>query len=96
MTLSKAGAVELIGKEWYFVRVHDAVQVCLQHVQSMNQAPASTHTDPLPEDKLSFFQRLLKQRADDLSVSELESGDRRLLISKDRDSQLEPLLFRKS
>ncbi|OAY46018.1 sulfate transporter 4.1, chloroplastic isoform X1 [Manihot esculenta] len=96
LTLSKAGAVELIGKEWYFVRVHDAVQVCLQHVQSMNQAPASTHTDPLPEDKLSFFQRLLKQRADDLSVSELESGDRRLLISKDRDSQLEPLLFRKS
>ncbi|KAH9317719.1 hypothetical protein KI387_019488, partial [Taxus chinensis] len=32
-TLAKSGVVELIGKEWYFVRVHDAVQVCLSHLQ---------------------------------------------------------------
>ncbi|CAN6471254.1 unnamed protein product [Victoria cruziana] len=29
-TLASSGVLELIGKEWYFVRVHDAVQVCLQ------------------------------------------------------------------
>ena len=33
LTLSRSGVVE-IGKEWYFVRVHEAVQVCLQHVRS--------------------------------------------------------------
>ncbi|KAJ9175652.1 hypothetical protein P3X46_014189 [Hevea brasiliensis] len=94
LTLSKAGVVELIGKEWYFVRMHDAVQVCLQQVQSIKQA--LKQPDPLLDDKLSFFQRLLEQREDDLSAAELESGDKRLLISKNTDSQLEPLLSRKS
>lgn len=32
-TLAKSGVLEVIGKEWYFVRVHDAVQVCLSHMQ---------------------------------------------------------------
>ncbi|KAF2295977.1 hypothetical protein GH714_035482 [Hevea brasiliensis] len=94
LTLSKAGVVELIGKEWYFVRMHDAVQVCLQQVQSIKQA--LKQPNPLLDDKLSFFQRLLEQREDDLSAAELESGDKRLLISKNTDSQLEPLLSRKS
>ncbi|KAF2295969.1 hypothetical protein GH714_035447 [Hevea brasiliensis] len=94
LTLSKAGVVELIGKEWYFVRMHDAVQVCLQQVQSIKQA--LKQPDPLLDDKPSFFQRLLEQREDDLSAAELESGDKRLLISKNTDSQLEPLLSRKS
>ncbi|KAJ9160034.1 hypothetical protein P3X46_025475 [Hevea brasiliensis] len=87
LTLSKAGLVELIGKEWYFVRMHDAVQVCLQHVQSISQEPR--HPDLLPVDKPGFFQRLLKQREEDLSVAKLESGN-------NSDSQLEPLLSRKS
>ncbi|XWS75040.1 hypothetical protein CRYUN_Cryun01aG0051000 [Craigia yunnanensis] len=60
LTLSNSGAVELIGKEWYFVRVHDAVQVCLQHVQSIREAPKAS--DPSPEEKPSFFHRLLRQR----------------------------------
>ncbi|CAL2242659.1 unnamed protein product [Prunus armeniaca] len=88
MTLSRAGVVDLIGKEWYFVRVHDAVQVCLQHVQSLKETPKAA--DPLSEERLSPFQRLIKQRAEDSSVAELESG------SKDIDPQLEPLLSRKS
>ncbi|XWS66066.1 hypothetical protein CRYUN_Cryun05aG0168200 [Craigia yunnanensis] len=94
LTLSKSGAVELIGKEWYFVRVHDAVQVCLQHVQSIKEAPKAS--DPSSEGKPSFFQRLLKQRWEDLSVSELESGNNKPSDSKQSDPQLEPLLFRKS
>lgn len=34
LTLARSGIVELIGKEWYFVRVHDAVQVCLHYVET--------------------------------------------------------------
>ncbi|KAJ6432728.1 hypothetical protein OIU84_019885 [Salix udensis] len=71
LTLTKAGIVELIGKEWYFVRVHDAVQVCLQHVQSLNQTPKNPVSSG--EDKQDFFQRLSKQREEDLSIAELEA-----------------------
>ncbi|EFJ29944.1 hypothetical protein SELMODRAFT_90185 [Selaginella moellendorffii] len=35
-TLDRAGIPELIGLEWYFVRVHDAVQVCLSRLQKEN------------------------------------------------------------
>ncbi|GJN12915.1 hypothetical protein PR202_ga31240 [Eleusine coracana subsp. coracana] len=34
LLLSRSGIIDLIGAGWCFVRVHDAVQVCLQHVQS--------------------------------------------------------------
>lgn len=93
LTLAKANLVELIGKEWYFVRVHDAVQVCLQHVQSINEAKTA---EPLEENKPSLFQRLLKQRREDFSNAELESGDQAPSTPADSDSQLEPLLSRKS
>ncbi|KAI5081938.1 hypothetical protein GOP47_0001681 [Adiantum capillus-veneris] len=33
VTLGKSHIPEIMGKEWYFVRVHDAVQVCLLHMQ---------------------------------------------------------------
>ncbi|KAG6760281.1 hypothetical protein POTOM_036789 [Populus tomentosa] len=94
LTLTKAGIVELIGKEWYFVRVHDAVQVCLQHVQSLNQTPKNP--DSFAEDKPSFFQRLSKQREEDLSIAELESGDKKTSVPKFTEPHLEPLLSRKS
>ncbi|KAK7394251.1 hypothetical protein VNO78_14773 [Psophocarpus tetragonolobus] len=93
LTLSRSGLVELIGKEWYFVRVHDAVQVCLQHVQSLkagsnvSQAPLSSS-----EDKPSFFARLSKERGERLSITDLETGNSRPPLPKDRDSKLEPLL----
>ncbi|KAA3481701.1 putative sulfate transporter 4.2 [Gossypium australe] len=92
LTLSKAGVVEMIGKEWYFVRVHDAVQVCLQHVQTMSpKASDSSH------EKSSFFQRIMKQRREDLSVSELESGNSQMRSDSTQDDpQLEPLLSRRS
>ncbi|XVE69077.1 hypothetical protein DITRI_Ditri09bG0120900 [Diplodiscus trichospermus] len=93
LTLSKSGLVELIGKEWYFVRVHDAVQVCLQHVQNIKEA--SNAPDPSPEENPSFFQRLLKQKGMDASVAELESGNNKPFDPKNIDPQLEPLLFRK-
>ncbi|XP_050250331.1 sulfate transporter 4.1, chloroplastic-like isoform X1 [Quercus robur] len=94
LTLSRSGVVDLIGKEWYFVRVHDAVQVCLQHVQSLKET--SKTPGPLLDDKPTLFQRLLRQRGEDVSVSVLESGSQNPLTSKDSDPQLEPLLSRKS
>ncbi|KAK8671679.1 hypothetical protein V6N13_038266 [Hibiscus sabdariffa] len=92
LTLSKSGVVELIGKEWYFVRVHDAVQVCLQHVQSITESPKAS--DPSHDGKSSFFQRILKQRAEDSLVSELESGNNTNNPSDPthEDPRLEPLL----
>ncbi|KAJ8766015.1 hypothetical protein K2173_020531 [Erythroxylum novogranatense] len=93
LTLSKAGVVELIGKEWYFVRVHDAVQVCLQHVQSLNQMPKDS--DTLPDNNVSFFQRMLKRREEDSVLAALESGDRKPLTSKNSSPESEPLLNRK-
>ncbi|KAL1207034.1 Sulfate transporter 4.1 [Cardamine amara subsp. amara] len=47
LTIARSGMVELVGKEWFFVRVHDAVQVCLQYVQSSN----------LEDKKSSFLKR---------------------------------------
>ncbi|KAF4382283.1 hypothetical protein G4B88_011612 [Cannabis sativa] len=96
LTLSRSGVVEMIGKEWYFVRVHDAVQVCLQHVQSLKGTPRSTD-DPVLNEKPSFLQRVLKQRADDdSSIAQLESGFFRSPVSEDSNPQLEPLLSRKA
>ena len=94
LTLARSNVVELIGKEWFFVRVHDAVQVCLQHVQSLHETPKTT--EPLSDDTPSFFKRLLKHRAEEFSAAELESGDRHSSISNDADPQLEPLLSRRS
>ncbi|XP_065872952.1 sulfate transporter 4.1, chloroplastic-like isoform X1 [Euphorbia lathyris] len=94
LTLAKAGLVELIGKEWYFVRVHDAVQVCLQHVQSLDHAPKDPN--PLAEDKSNFLRRLLKQREEDSGVADMESGNKNLSINKKEHSESEPLLSRKS
>ncbi|XP_072958799.1 probable sulfate transporter 4.2 isoform X2 [Typha angustifolia] len=44
ITLSRAGLIELIGKRWYFVSVHDAVKACLQYMENFlgsirNQTP---------------------------------------------------------
>nr|XP_029120254.1 probable sulfate transporter 4.2 isoform X1 [Elaeis guineensis]XP_029120255.1 probable sulfate transporter 4.2 isoform X1 [Elaeis guineensis]XP_029120256.1 probable sulfate transporter 4.2 isoform X1 [Elaeis guineensis] len=36
ITLSRAGHIELIGKRWYFVSVHDAVKACLEHMQNFH------------------------------------------------------------
>ncbi|KAI8539905.1 hypothetical protein RHMOL_Rhmol09G0219100 [Rhododendron molle] len=93
LTLARSGVVELIGKEWFFVRVHDAVQVCLQHVQILYETPKAS--EALSDDYPSFFQRLLRQRAEGFSTEELESGDRQSPVSKDKDPQLEPLLLRR-
>ncbi|KAG2723660.1 hypothetical protein I3843_02G157800 [Carya illinoinensis] len=86
LTLSRSGVVDLIGKEFYFVRVHDAVQVCLQHVQSLKET-SKTSSDPQPDDdKPNLFQRLWKPRGEDLAIANLESGS----------LESEPLLSRKS
>ncbi|CAL5064046.1 unnamed protein product [Urochloa decumbens] len=38
LLLSRSGIIDLIGDGWCFVRVHDAVQVCLQHVQTSSSS----------------------------------------------------------
>ena len=76
------------------MRVHDAVQVCLQHVQSLNQTPKNPV--PFGEDKQDFFQRLSKQREEDLSIAELESGDKKTSAPRFTEPHLEPLLSLKS
>ncbi|XP_076921107.1 sulfate transporter 4.1, chloroplastic-like [Bidens hawaiensis] len=91
LTLAKSGFIDQIGKEWCFVRVHDAVQVCLQHVPNPNDAPKVPDSSPS-----RFLERLGTQRNEDLSASKLESGERESRVSKDSDSHLEPLLPRKS
>ncbi|XP_058761217.1 sulfate transporter 4.1, chloroplastic-like [Vicia villosa] len=93
LTLSKSGLVELIGKEWYFVRVHDAVQVCLQHVQNLKPGYESSQSSrsSSSEDKPSMFSQLFKQR-DSRTTTDLESGNGRPPLAPIRDSQSEPLL----
>ncbi|KAL8166803.1 hypothetical protein V2J09_008302 [Rumex salicifolius] len=85
-TLARGGVVELIGREWFFVRAHDAVQVCLQQVQSLTDEMPRT-PEYRTDKNLTLLQRMIKQRREDLSSDELESGDH------DNESQLdEPLL----
>ncbi|XP_057797814.1 probable sulfate transporter 4.2, partial [Salvia miltiorrhiza] len=69
LTLTRAEVVDLIGREWFFVRVHDAVQVCLQHVQSLTDSSMSQ--SPLLEKKSSLFNRILKQRSEEAALSQL-------------------------
>jgi sulfate transporter 4 len=33
-TLTRSRLPEIMGREWFFVRMHDAVQSCLSHMQS--------------------------------------------------------------
>lgn len=41
LTLAKSHIPDIMGKEWYFVRVHDAVQVCLSHMQRHHLDPGN-------------------------------------------------------
>ncbi|KAD4586063.1 hypothetical protein E3N88_23664 [Mikania micrantha] len=87
LTLARSGFIDQIGKEWCFVRVHDAVQVCLQHVPNPNNPPRIP--DSSPDKSSRFLERLRTQRKEDLSSSKLESGEY-------FDPHLEPLLSSKS
>lgn len=78
LTLARSGIVELIGKEWFFVRVHDAVQVCLHYVESSNQTPMNVEQSS----NSSLWRRYGTRNS---SYSEVESETN--LVLK------EPLLF---
>ncbi|XP_074576535.1 LOW QUALITY PROTEIN: putative sulfate transporter 4.2 [Curcuma longa] len=66
LLLSRSRVIDLIGAEWFFVRVHDAVQVCLQHVQNMNPSTpkVSDNTNSDPKRQSSFLQSLWKRKHD--------------------------------
>ncbi|KAG0463745.1 hypothetical protein HPP92_019310 [Vanilla planifolia] len=58
LSLLKSGLLDIVGKDWCFVRVHDAVQVCLKHVQKINNPNTS---EPLPGRRFGFLRSLGKQ-----------------------------------
>ncbi|XP_057523788.1 probable sulfate transporter 4.2 isoform X1 [Amaranthus tricolor] len=88
-SLTRAGLVELIGKEWYFVRVHDAAQVCFQHVQEF-EMPRTP--DSIKGGKPSSFLRLA-QKNETATTIDLESGVHTSSVASNSDHQLqEPLL----
>ncbi|KAJ9553472.1 hypothetical protein OSB04_017517 [Centaurea solstitialis] len=95
LTLAKSGFIDLVGKEWCFVRVHDAVQVCLQHVQTSTSSNLKAPQATL-HNSSSYLDILKERRKADLTVDEMESGERERLISKDADPLTNPLLLRKS
>ena len=64
MTIARSGMVELVGKEWYFVRVHDAVQVCLNCLQSSSN---------LEDRKPSFLRRFNNNNNGSSSYTDLQS-----------------------
>lgn len=99
LTLAKSGFIDLVGKEWCFVRVHDAVQVCLQYVQtSTSRSPRtprlSLHNSTSYSERLNEI--LNEKRKEDFSASEMESGERERLYSNEANLMLEPLLEGKS
>uniref|UniRef100_A0A8R7UER5 STAS domain-containing protein n=3 Tax=Triticum urartu TaxID=4572 RepID=A0A8R7UER5_TRIUA len=66
LLLSRAGIIDMIGAGWCFVRVHDAVQVCLQHVQSSSsnaiklspQASGNLTESPKAQQRYGFLRNL--------------------------------------
>ncbi|KAI3817722.1 hypothetical protein L1987_11520 [Smallanthus sonchifolius] len=96
LTLSKSGFIDLVGKEWCFVIVHDAVQVCLQYVQTSTASPKTPRMSLY--NSTSFSERLNERlsRNEDLSAADMESGERERLISTEADPIMQPLLAGKS
>ncbi|XP_020689218.1 probable sulfate transporter 4.2 isoform X2 [Dendrobium catenatum] len=69
LSLFKSGLLDILGKEWCFVRVHDAVQVCLQRVQKLHGL-VRNNSDQTPRKQLSFLQSLWKQGEEANSYTE--------------------------
>ncbi|PIA38900.1 hypothetical protein AQUCO_02700236v1 [Aquilegia coerulea] len=84
-TLTKSGVFDLIGKEWYFVRVHDAAQVCLQHVEQLK----GEKVEFIPETKPGIFQRLRMQQIEEDGLNlDMESGDQNPLSTENTGDQI--------
>uniref|UniRef100_A0A0E0IGL3 STAS domain-containing protein n=1 Tax=Oryza nivara TaxID=4536 RepID=A0A0E0IGL3_ORYNI len=76
LLLSRSGIIDMIGTGWCFVRVHDAVQVCLQKVQSSSSSSiklspqasgdlADSVTTPKVQQRYSFLKNLWKSQLSD-------------------------------
>ncbi|XP_020585462.1 probable sulfate transporter 4.2 isoform X2 [Phalaenopsis equestris] len=65
-TLSRAGLIELIGKRWYFVSVHDAVRACLQEMPSL-PGNSPRLADQSPQRPRGFSQQQWRRRTGDES-----------------------------
>lgn len=62
VTLGRAGILELIGLSWYFVRVHDAVQVCVSLLQSNTSSEVGSSAPPSL--KRGSYERIIHQDRD--------------------------------
>ncbi|KAL2649372.1 hypothetical protein R1flu_017500 [Riccia fluitans] len=52
-TLAKGGVPELIGYEWYFVRVHDALQTCLTALEARTSNEQASDVENQPQEEES-------------------------------------------
>jgi sulfate transporter 4 len=88
LLLSTAGIIDMIGAGWCFVRVHDAVQVCLQHVQSSSsnsiklspQASGNLTDSPKAQQRHGFLKNLWKAQDGNGSTDEAQSLLRQNLV----------------
>ncbi|KQJ86926.1 hypothetical protein BRADI_4g08520v3 [Brachypodium distachyon] len=89
LLLSAAGIIDMIGAGLCFVRVHDAVQVCLQHVQSASsnsiklspQGSGNLVESPKPQQRYGFPRNMWKaQHGNGNSGDEAQSLLRQNLV----------------
>ncbi|KAL5716619.1 putative sulfate transporter 4.2 [Ranunculus cassubicifolius] len=105
-TLMNSGVYEMIGKEWCFVRVHDAVQICLEQVKSLIKGGPVTRENKPPsilqrqrEEWLNLESGPGDQETAERTTMEIQPNLFDRLLKKDgdeRNPQSEPLLPRYS
>ncbi|KAG1365751.1 putative sulfate transporter 4.1, chloroplastic [Cocos nucifera] len=67
LTLSRSGLVELIGDNWYFVSVHEAVKACLQEMSNLHGTAPRILGNSTACGQPDFLQKLWKQQDGDES-----------------------------
>ncbi|XP_008777963.4 sulfate transporter 4.1, chloroplastic-like [Phoenix dactylifera] len=65
LTLSRSGLVEMIGKNWYFVSVHEAVEACLQEMPNLHGTISRLVGNSTACGQPNFLQKLWKQQSGD-------------------------------
>lgn len=61
MTLARSHLIELIGKSWFFVSVHDAVKACIQQAPNLMGTSPGGRRDATQTSQPDLVQKLWKQ-----------------------------------
>ncbi|KAJ1288943.1 hypothetical protein BS78_02G127500 [Paspalum vaginatum] len=88
LLLSRSGIIDLIGAGWCFVRVHDAVQVCLQHVQNSSSSSALKPAAQASEDFADSVSTPKGQKQHGFFLNLWKAKDR----NADSGGEVQPLL----